>query len=219
MESFMRKIILFLAFSLTASQALLAELKLPSIIDDHMVLQQEQSNPVWGWDAPGTKVTVSFAGQNYSANAGRDGKWMVKLAPQPANSTSQTLSISGSSKREIQDVLIGEVWMCSGQSNMQFLLEKDWNGDLESAASDLPGMRLIKIPSTGTQELQNDFTPGDGSRWRAATPGTVQHFSAVGFLFGRYLHQILHVPVGLIDNSWGGSSAEAWVRRSSLEQC
>ena len=106
--------------------------------------------------------------------------------------------------------------MCSGQSNMQFLLEKDWNGDLESAASDLPGMRLIKIPSTGTQELQNDFKPGDGSRWRAATPGTVQHFSAVGFFFGRYLHQILHVRVGLIDNSWGGSSAEAWVRRSSL---
>src|ERR1700752_3414080 len=97
-----------------------AELKLPAIVGDHMVLQQKHTNPIWGWDTPGTKVTVTFAGQDYSATAGADGKWTVKLAPQTANATPQTMSITGSSKREIQDILIGEVWMCSGQSNMGF---------------------------------------------------------------------------------------------------
>jgi sialate O-acetylesterase len=214
----MRKTFLLLAAALVAAPALLAELKLPSIVSDHMVLQQKQSNPIWGWDTPGTKVTVSFSGQDYSATAASDGKWTIKLAPQPANSTPQVLTISGSSKREIQDVLIGEVWMCSGQSNMGFTLVQDWNGDLEADASDLPGLRLIEAPLVGTQELQTDYKPGDRSHWHLSTPASALRFSAVGFLFGRYIHEILHVPVGLINNAWGGSSAEAWVRRSTLEQ-
>ncbi len=214
----MRKTLLLLALSFTTAPALQAELKLPAIVGDHMVLQQKQANPIWGWDAPGTKITVTFAGQTYSATAGSDGKWIVKLAEQPANSTPQTLSISGSSKIDIQDVLIGEVWMCSGQSNMGFTLTQDWNGDLEADASDLPGLRLIEVPLVGTQELQTDYKPGDRSHWHLSTPATALRFSAVGFLFGRYIHEILHVPVGLINNAWGGSSAEAWVRRSTLEQ-
>src|SRR5580692_9497933 len=109
----MRKTLLLLALGFTAAPALLAELKLPAIVGDHMVLQQKQADLIWGWDTPGTTVTVSFAGQDYPANAGSDGKWTVKLAPQQANSTPQTMTISGSSKLEIQDVLIGEVWMCS----------------------------------------------------------------------------------------------------------
>jgi sialate O-acetylesterase len=215
----MRKIFCVLTLGTTLLPALLAELKLPAIIGDHMVLQQKQSNPIWGWDTPGTTVIVTFAGQSYSATAGSDGKWTVKLAPLPADAKPQTLTIQGSSRQEIQDVLIGEVWMCSGQSNMGFTLDQDWNGDLESAASDLPGMRLIEAPLTGTQELQNDYVkPGERNHWRLTTPATAYHFSAVGFLFGRYIHEILHVPVGLIDNAWGGSAAEAWVRRSSIEQ-
>jgi len=214
----MRKTLLLLALAFTAVPALLAELKLPAVVGDHMVLQQKQSDPIWGWDTPGTKVTVSFAGQDYSATAGSDGKWTVKLAPQSANSTPQSMTISGSSKLQIQDVLIGEVWMCSGQSNMGFTLSGDWNGDLEAAASDLPGMRLIQAPLVGTQELQTDYKPGEASHWRAATPETAIRFTAVGFMFGRYIHEILHVPVGLINNAWGGSAAEAWVRRSTIEQ-
>ena len=214
----MRKTLLFLAFSFMAATAVQAELRLPAIVGDHMVLQQKQSNPIWGWDDPGAKITVSFAGQSYSATAASDGRWTVKLAPLPASSTPQTLTIAGSTKIEIQDVLIGEVWMCSGQSNMGFTLVQDWNGDLEADASDLPGLRLIEVPQVGTQELQNDIKPTEWSRWHASTPKTALHFSAVGFLFGRYIHEILHVPVGLINNSWGGSAAEAWVRRSSIEQ-
>src|ERR1044071_1664081 len=134
---------LFFTLGLVAAACLHAELKLPAIIGDHMVLQQKQANPIWGWDTPGTKITVTFAGQTQSATAGSDGKWSVKLPAVPANATPQTLTIAASSKREIQDVLVGEVWMCSGQSNMGFKLNQDWNGDIEAAASNLPNLRLI----------------------------------------------------------------------------
>jgi sialate O-acetylesterase len=200
--------------ALTLVSAAHAELKLPAIISDHMVLQQKQSNPIWGWDSPGTKITVTFAGQTKTAETGPDGRWQVKLDPLPASDQPQTLTVTGSEKREISDVLIGEVWMCSGQSNMQFSLGNDWNGDVEAASSKLPNLRLIKVPAVGTQEPQKDFK----GKWKATTPETCVGFSAVGFIFGRYLHNTLGVPVGLIDNSWGGSWAEAWVRRESLEK-
>ena len=214
----MRKIVLLFVLSLPTVPLLLAQLKLPTIIGDHMVLQQKQADLIWGWDRPGSNITVTFAGQTYSGTAGSDGKWSVKLAPLPANATPQTLIITGSTQQEIHDVLIGEVWMCSGQSNMGFTLAQDWNGDLEAAASDLPGLRLIEAPLVGTQVLQKDLKPEEKSHWRLATPATAIHFSAIGFLYARYLHEILHVPVGMINNAWGGSSAEAWIRRSTLEQ-
>jgi sialate O-acetylesterase len=177
-----------------------------------MVLQQQQTNPIWGWDAPGTKVTVTFAGQTKSAQAGGDGRWTVKLDPVPANAQPQKLTIAGTQTRDLQDVLVGEVWMCSGQSNMGFNLNSDWNGDLEAAASKLPNLRLISVPQVGTQDLQSDFK----GAWAASNAETAKDFTAVGFYFGRYLHEILGVPVGLIDNAWGGSSAEAWVRRTTI---
>lgn len=199
-----------LAWPLTAR----AELKLPAIIGDHMVLQQKQTNPIWGWDQPGTKVTVTFAGQTKSAEAAADGKWSVKLDPVPANAEPSVLTIEGSSKRAIQDVLVGEVWMCSGQSNMGMTVSGDWKADIESLASNHPGLRLITVPIVGTQEPQQDFK----GEWKAATPETCRGFSAVGFFYGRYLHEILGVPVGLINNAWGGSAAEAWVRRETIEK-
>ena len=210
----MRQLPLLVALALAFTGAVRAELKLPAIIGDRMVLQQKQENPIWGWDDPGTSVTVTFAGQSVTGKAAADGRWEVKLAARPANAAGQVLVIAGSSRREIREVLIGEVWMCSGQSNMGFQLASDWNGDLESAASRLPLVRLIKVPLVGTQELKVDFK----GEWKESTPETSRSFSAVGFLFGRYLHQILGVPVGLIDNAWGGSAAEAWVRRTSLEK-
>ena len=157
-----------------------AELKLPAIFGDHMVLQQKQTNPVWGWDTPGTKVTVTFGEQKKSAEAGSDGAWRVKLDPVNANATPQMIAIEGTTKRDIKDVLVGEVWMCSGQSNMGFTLNGDWNGDIEAAASDLPNLRLIKVPNVGTQELQSDFK----GEWRASNADSAKAFSAVGFLYG-----------------------------------
>jgi sialate O-acetylesterase len=209
-----RKCIFSMLGLVLAAVASHAELKLPAIVGDHMVLQQNLANPIWGWDTPGTQVTIQFAGQTKSTQAGADGKWAVKLDPVPANDKPQTLTITGSDKKEIQDVLVGEVWMCSGQSNMGFTLASDWTGDIEAAASRLPNLRLIKVPQVGTQELQTDFK----GQWRASTAETARNFSAVGFYFGRSVHLILGVPVGLIDNAWGGSAAEAWVRREALEK-
>ncbi len=202
-----------LVLGVALASVLRAEIKLPAIIGDHMVLQQKQANPIWGWDAPGTQVTVTFAGQSHTATAGSEGKWVVKLAAVPANAAPQKITIAGTNRVEIQDVLVGEVWMCSGQSNMGFTLNSDWNGDIEAAASNLPNLRLIKVPQVGTQELKTDFK----GQWRASTPETARSFSAVGFLYGRYIHEIVGVPVGLIDNAWGGSAAEAWIRRTTID--
>lgn len=204
---------IFLALSLLIPNLLLAELKIPAIIADHMVLQQKQANPIWGWDAPGTEVTVTFGDQVKKAKASDDGKWTVKLDPVDANADPATLKIDGSSSRVIKDVLVGEVWMCSGQSNMGWTVMGDWKWQVESLASNHPNLRLITVPRVGTQELQNDFK----GEWKAATPETVKTFSAVGFYYGRYLHEILGVPVGLINNAWGGSAAEAWVKRESID--
>jgi sialate O-acetylesterase len=205
---------LLLALGFCLPLSLQAELKLPVIIGDNMVLQQKQADPIWGWDTPGTKVTVTFSGQTKTAEADKEGRWEVKLDAMPANATPQSLTIKGTSERTLQNILIGEVWMCSGQSNMQWEVQSDWKGDLESLTSKFPNLRLISVPQVGTQELKTDFV----GKWEASDPTTSKSFSAVGFFFGRYLHETLGVPVGLIDNSWGGSAAEAWVRRTSLEK-
>ena len=202
--------------ALLAPAGLHAELRLPAILGDHMVLQQKNVNPIWGWDEPGTPVTVSLAGQSKSAKAGSDGKWTVTLDPLAASAEPARMEISTPfQKITLSDVLVGEVWMCSGQSNMGFPLSADWNGDLEALAGNhLPHLRLIRVPIMGTQEAQNDFK----GAWTNCSAENAKRFSAVGYLFGRYVQQVLQVPVGLIDNSWGGSAAEAWMRRSTLEK-
>jgi len=191
-----------------------AELKLPAIIGDNMVLQQQQANPVWGWDAPGTEVKVTFAGQTKTAKAGADGKWTVKLDAVPANAQPATITIKGSSTKELKNVLVGEVWICSGQSNMGFNLSSVWDADLDIAQAKFPQIRLISVPQVGTQEIQDDFK----GQWEECSPANAGQFTAVGYHFGRVLHEMLGVPVGLIDNAWGGSACEAWVKRDVLEK-
>ncbi|HEY1082348.1 MAG TPA: sialate O-acetylesterase [Prosthecobacter sp.] len=205
------------ALSLSAflfAASLQAELRLPAIIGDNMVLQQKQANPVWGWDTPGTEVTVKFAGQSKTAKAGADGKWTVKLDAVPANAKPATISIQGSNSKELKNVLVGEVWVCSGQSNMGFSVDRTTTADLDIAQAKYPQIRLISVPQVGTQEIQDDFK----GQWEECSPATVGSFSAVGYHYGRVLHTMLGVPVGLIDNAWGGSAAEAWVRRDLLEK-
>ncbi len=201
-----------LSFSLALTAR--AELKLPAIIGDNMVLQQKQANPVWGWDAPGTEVTVAFAGQTKTAKADSKGKWTVKLDAVPANAKPATITIRGSSMRELKNVLVGEVWVCSGQSNMGFTVSGSWDSDLEIAQAKYPQIRLISVPQVGTQEDQDDFK----GHWEECSPANVGQFTAVGFYYGRLLHEMLGVPVGLIDNAWGGSACEAWVKRDVLEK-
>ena len=191
-----------------------AELKLPAIIGDNMVLQQQQPDAIWGWDAPETKVTVTFGDQTASASADSKGKWLVKINPGPANAHPQSLKIQGSSTKELKNVLVGEVWICSGQSNMEWNVGNSTDADLEVATAKYPSIRLISVPKVGTQQPQDDFK----GAWAECSPQTIPGFTAVGYFFGRSLHLTLNVPVGLINNAWGGSAAEAWVRRDILEK-
>jgi len=190
-----------------------ADVKLPHIFTSHLVLQRDQANPVWGTASPDEKVTVSIAGQKHSATAGADGTWRVRLEPLSAGGPHR-LVIQGNNTIELEDILVGEVWICSGQSNMQWSLKQSVDGDLAAlTAGNYPQLRLISVPQVGTQEPQDDFN----GQWEVCSPTTTPEFSAVGYYFGRQLQETLKVPVGLIDDAWGGSACEAWIPRKTLE--
>ncbi|NCA12367.1 sialate O-acetylesterase, partial [bacterium] len=189
-----------------------ADVALNNMFGDHMVLQQGIRNKVWGKADPGEAVTVTLGGQAQTATAGADGTWHVFLDPVMEYGGPHTLVVKGKNTVTFTDVLIGEVWVCAGQSNMQWSVNQANDPDLEKAAAKFPNIRLISVPQVGIQEPQWNFK---GS-WRPCSPETVGGFSAVGYFFGRQLHQTLGVPVGLINNAWGGSAAEAWVKRDKL---
>ncbi len=192
-----------------------AEIRMPALFSDGAVLQRNQPVKVWGWTDAGQSVSVNIAGQTVSGKADAAGRWEVTLQPLAVSPHSLRMVVRNGKGEQhvVTDVLVGEVWVCSGQSNMQWAVNSANDADLEKASANYPELRLITVPQVGTQEDQSDF---DG-QWEPATPETVGDFSAVGYFFGRQLHQTLDVPVGLIDNSWGGSAAEAWVKRSVLE--
>jgi sialate O-acetylesterase len=184
---------------------------MPAIFGDHMVLQQGQKDRVWGWAEAGEEVTVSIGDQTHKTKAGSDGKWSVMLDAMPAGGP-LTMAVKGRNSLKFDDVLVGEVWICSGQSNMQWSVRLSNDADLEAAAAKHNGIRLISVPQVGTQEARDDFN----GKWEVCSPQSVANFSAVGYFFGRQLHQTLNVPIGLINNAWGGSACEAWIRRDIL---
>lgn len=189
-----------------------ANVKLPNVFGDHMVLQQGQKNKVWGKADPNEAVTVTIDKQTQKAAAGADGNWQVMLEALPVGGPYE-LKVSGKNEITISDVLVGEVWICSGQSNMQWSVNASNDPDLERAAAKFPRLRMINFPQVGVQE---PIWSHDDRKWMVCTPQNVGNFSAVGYFFGRQLHQTLDVPIGLINNAWGGSACEAWVRRELL---
>jgi sialate O-acetylesterase len=199
---------------LTAAAAnVQAELRLPSLFTDHMVLQRDMPLRVWGWAAPGTEVDVVIAGQTKRGTADNDGRWQVELDALAAGGP-HTLLVEGDGRVQINDVLVGEVWVCSGQSNMEWPVAASDGADLELLSADQGQIRLLTVGMPGEQQPLDDF---DGA-WELCNSGTASQFSAVGYHFGRRLHETLGVPIGLIDNAWGGSAAEAWTPRAKLEQ-
>lgn len=198
-----------------------SETMLPSIFGDHMVLQRDQAVPIWGWDKPGQEVTVTLQTEAMSDRAPRklvgkadeSGRWEVKVPATPTGGKWK-VTVAGSKKIEYTNVVFGEVWICSGQSNMAWTVQRSNDADLEIAAARFPNIRLISVPRVGVQEPQRDFN----GQWAECSPETVAGFSAVGYFFGRQLHQTLDVPIGLINNAWGGSACEAWINRKTLEQ-
>ncbi len=214
---FMRILVAF-AFSvlISFSSELFAGLKLPTIIGDNMVLQRDQELNIWGWDEAGQEVSVSFAGQTVKGKANDKGRWQVVLKPLKTNAKGQAMVVSGSGGQKITvgNILVGEVWLCSGQSNMAFTVGRSYGGDLDALTAKHPQIRMISVPQVGVQEPQDNFE----GQWEACEPGITANFSGVGYYFGKLLHQALGVPIGLIDNAWGGSAAEAWVRRDLLDK-
>ncbi len=188
-----------------------ADVKVPALFGPHMVLQREQKDRVWGWAEPGEEIKVTIADQSKTAKAGEDGSWHVMLDPMKAGGP-HTLTIQGKNTLTFDDVLVGEVWICSGQSNMGMNVGGSKDADLEILAAKYPRIRLISVPNRGTQEPQKDFN----GKWARCSPETIGDFSAVGYYFGRQLYKTLGVPIGLIDDAWGGSACEAWIRRDLL---
>ncbi|MDB6078832.1 MAG: type domain protein [Akkermansiaceae bacterium] len=193
-----------------------AEIRLPKVFTDGEVLQRDRPVPVWGWAAPGKEVTVKFAGKQKTATAAADGRWRVDLEAMPANAQGQNLEVSeaGAAPVTIKDVLIGEVWLASGQSNMEFAVAQTRTVDQEIAKSGpVPLLRLFQVQRNTSAYRQDDLR----GAWEAATPETCQRFSAVGYFFGRRLTEELKVPVGIIHASWGGSRIEPWFADEGFE--
>lgn len=200
---------------LVATFVPLRALKLPTVFSDHMVLQQGQPLPVWGRAAAGATVTVTFGKQSAQATADASGQWMAKLTPEPANATPATLQVRSDDKAvTFEDVLVGEVWLCSGQSNMQIQVRESLNADMVALGGANPLLRLYTVDRTAST------TPrfSANATWTASTSATITQYSAVGFHFGTMLRKTLGVPVGLINASWGATPAIAWTRPAILDK-
>ncbi len=193
-----------------------AKVKLPRIFSSHMVLQRNMPLPVWGWASPGENVTVTLAGNTATTTANSRGHWQVKLPALKAGGP-YAMTVKGANTIKLVDILVGEVWLCSGQSNMEFGMQKLTNAKEEIAAANYPKIRIFEVKKV-TSGLPSDHflaTTQWYEKWRLCTPkniaqGSWEGFSAVGYFFGRYLYKKLNVPVGLIDSSWGGTRIEPW---------
>ncbi len=214
-----------LLFVLCLTAPLAAEVKLASLFTDHMVLQRGMPVPVWGWADAAATVTVEFAGQRKSAATGADGKWRVALDPLTASAEPRDLLVSSVNRkseianRKFTDVLVGEVWLGSGQSNMDFTISKKVkyfsgvdNEEQEIAAANYPLIRMF------TGDAAKAYAPQTtvGGTWKVCSPETVPAFSAVGYFFARELQKELKIPVGIVTLAFGASCAHAWIRRDAM---
>lgn len=193
--------------------SVVADVQLPNIFSDQMVLQRGQPNKVWGRAEPQEEISITIAEQTHETAANANGQWSVMLEPLPAGGPHE-LVVTGDNQIVIRDVLVGEVWICSGQSNMEWRVSNTNDADLVAAGANFPQIRMINYPNVGKQEPVFSHPK---SAWMVCSPKTVGGFSAVGYFFGRQLHDTLQVPIGLVNNAWGGSAAEAWVDRKQLE--
>lgn len=212
----------------TAPQAVRAADEKPFVhplFASDMVLQRGIEDPIWGWTEAGKTVTVSMNGKTATATADKDGKWTAKLGPFEAGGPFE-VTISGPQEVKLTNVLVGDVWICSGQSNMEMGLGNGYDKDHEIASADHPQIRLFTVPKQVAYTPQIGFAKpnkADEAKWLVCTPknilvGEWEGFSAVGYYFGRDLHEKLHVPIGLVHTSWGGTICEAWTSAPNLKK-
>ncbi len=203
-------VLLLLSFSVSA------QLKVAKIFSNHSVLQRDQPVKIWGWAIPNSSVNIQFANQNVKSTADNLGKWLVTLNAMPANKNPQILTIkSGVETVSFEDILVGDVWLCSGQSNMEWRLKDANNAQVEIAAANYPLIRHFKVP------LELEFTPQDdlkAGEWEVSTPKTAGDFTAIGYFFARHLKNELDVPIGLLNSSWGGAQVESWISEAAIKK-
>jgi len=191
--------------------------RLPGIFGDNMVLQREKAIAIWGWANAGEKITVLFNQQTKTSKADKKGSWMIKLDPEPAGGPFQ-LTVKGKETVTFSNVMVGEVWICSGQSNMEMPIAgwgKINNYQEEIAAADYPAIRHFKVPLTTSTTPKEDIS---GGSWKVANRENAPEFSATAYFFARTLYRQLHIPIGLINTSWGGTMVETWISRGAFEQ-
>ena len=198
-----------------------AELRLPNLFGDHMVLQVGKEVSIWGWATPGEKVTVRFGDSEAKAVGDAKGGWSAELPSMEKSCEGRELVVEGKSgKRVLKDVVVGEVWVCGGQSNMEWTLRSTRDADLEMLSVNHPEIRFIRLPKVARFEPQKDF-PVEGStrpegNWRRCVPEQAENCTGVGYYFARRLRRVLDAPIGLIDVSWGGTMAQHWVTKDTL---
>jgi sialate O-acetylesterase len=194
---------------------------LNSLFTNDMVLQRGIEDPIWGWADPGTNVTVSLSGKTATATAGDDGKWMVKIGPFDAGGPYDLTVSTGAKQEKLTNVLIGDVWLCSGQSNMSMGIGIAKDAQQEISQADHPQLRLYTVPNVIAEKPTADLATRP--QWMVCTPKTVSQdgwggFSAAAYYFGRDLHKELNIPIGLIHSSWGGTICEAWTSGEALDR-
>ncbi len=201
----------FLALFMFSAAAVFAEVKLPGVLGNYMVLQRDMPIKIWGWAYPGEKVTVTFGEQKIKKKANAKGEWLVKL-PAMHSGNDLTMTIQGKNSIQLHHIAIGEVWLCSGQSNMEKPIgprrgqHPVINYQLEIAAANYPGIRLFHV-QRNTSGLPLDDVSAE---WQPCSETSIRGFSSAAYFFGRELHKKLQVPVGLIESSWGGTRSEPW---------
>ncbi|MBS1985762.1 MAG: hypothetical protein JST16_16510 [Bdellovibrionales bacterium] len=188
-----------------------ADVKLPAVIGDHMVLQQGIPVKIWGWAQPGESVTVQFAGQTVTGMTAPEGKWGVWLRPLNASASGE-MTIAGRNRLTLSDILVGEVWVGSGQSNMQWTVKSSNSADEEIRNASYPKIRLFRVPLKTAESPQDDVQ----AKWEVCSPESIAQFSAVLYFFGRSLHKKTNVPFGLIQTAYGGTPAQAWTSKEAL---
>ena len=207
MRAFRKSVLIFLFISFVHSASAL--ISIPEIFADNMVLQQKSEVAFWGWAKAGETVTIKaeWLEKEVSMRAGPSGRWKL-IINTPAAGGPFKISLKGSNEILLKNVLIGEVWLCSGQSNMEWSARSGINNaDKEIKNADNPGIRLFNVYHSSSDNPQEHFT----GEWVECTPETMQDFSAIGYFFGRKINTELGVPVGVINASWGGTPAEAWM--------
>jgi sialate O-acetylesterase len=208
----MKKSFLFV-FIILISFYCYADIRLPKLFTDHMVLQRNKPINVWGWANASEKITVQFNHQTKTTTAAENGKWMVQLDAENAGGPF-VMNIKAKNAITINDVLVGEVWVCSGQSNMEFTVRSSINAQQEMAAANYPMIHHFLVEKDVSAKPLDDIKAGD---WKVCSPETVGDFTAVGFYFARELYNQLKVPIGLIHTSWGGTESETWTSREAFE--